>query len=131
MGTLTLLLVELPSLLLLPRQALYSTPLHSTPSAKMSGSRRNVHYYDTQTDTQLGGVFQSGSITNANFFHMLSHVLLDFEGNITIRSRTTDQLMPLNNDRLETGDYNISSSSGESIKEIGSYGNSGLFCTLC
>lgn len=84
----------------------------------MSDSRvslRNVNYYNGQTGDHLGGVRQNGSITNANFFHMLMDILLVVDGIITISNRATGEQMPLNTDRLAEGDYNIFPSSGESV----------------
>lgn len=37
---------------------------------------RNVHFFDGSTGDMLGGLFQNGSITQANFIHMLSIVLV-------------------------------------------------------
>ena len=76
---------------------------------------RNVNFYDGATGTHLGGVKQNGSITNANFFHMLMDILLDVDGIVSIRSRETGQLMPLNTDRLEVGDYDLFCLRGESF----------------
>ncbi|KAJ5151579.1 hypothetical protein N7492_009874 [Penicillium capsulatum] len=67
---------------------------------------RNVNFFDGVTSAHLGGVRQNGSITNANFFHMLMDVLLVVDGMISIRLRGTGQPMPIS-DRLAEGDYNI------------------------
>lgn len=94
----------------LPR--FYPSQLLST--AKMSRPRRNVNFYDGLTGAHLGGVRQNGSITNANFFHMLMDVLLEADGIISIDHRGTGQRMPMNTDRLAEGDYDIFCPRGES-----------------
>ncbi|KAJ5921812.1 hypothetical protein N7516_009515 [Penicillium verrucosum] len=73
----------------------------------MSRPPRNVNFYDGLTGAHLGGVRQNGSITNANFFHMLMDVLLEANGIISIHHRETGQRMPMNTDRLSEGDYDI------------------------
>lgn len=84
------------------------------PTAKMSRPPRNVNFYDGLTGAHLGGVRQNGSITNANFFHMLMDVLLEADGIISIHHRGTGQRMPMNTDRLSEGDYDIFCPRGES-----------------
>lgn len=74
-----------------------------------------MNFYDGSTGARLGGVRQNGSITNANFFHMLMDVLLVVDGIISIRFRGTGQLMLMNTDRLEEGDYDIFCPQGESL----------------
>lgn len=76
---------------------------------------RNVNFYDGVTGTHLGGVHQNGSITNANFFHMLMDVLLVVDRMISIHFRATGQWMPLNIDRLAEGDYDIFCPRGEFV----------------
>ncbi|KAJ6146185.1 hypothetical protein N7497_008167 [Penicillium chrysogenum] len=56
----------------------------------MSRPPRNVNFYDGLTGAHLGGVRQNGSITDANFFHMLMDVLLKVDG-ISIHHRGTGQ----------------------------------------
>ncbi|KAJ5541442.1 hypothetical protein N7494_006518 [Penicillium frequentans] len=68
---------------------------------------RNVNFYDGATGAHLGGVRQNGSITQANFFHMLTNVLLVVDAPISIRFRGTNVLMQSNTDPLAAGDYNI------------------------
>jgi hypothetical protein len=78
-------------------------------------STRNVNFYDGVTGAHLGGLTQNGSITNANFLHMLMDVLLVVDGMVSIRLRETGQPMPLNTDRLAEGDYDIFCPRGESL----------------
>lgn len=81
----------------------------------MSANRsagRNVNFYDRSLGRHLGGVVQNGSITNANFFHMLMDVLLDVNEIVTIWYRGTEEKMPLNTDPLVVADYDISVPAG-------------------
>ncbi|KAJ5944490.1 hypothetical protein N7516_004658 [Penicillium verrucosum] len=70
-------------------------------------AHRNVNFYNGSTGVHLGGVRQSGSITNANFFDMLTDVLLDVEATISIHFKGTGVPIPINNNRLAEGDYDI------------------------
>jgi hypothetical protein len=76
---------------------------------------RNVNFYDGSTGVHLGGVRQNGSITNANFFHMLMDVLLVVDVIISIRFKGTGQPMPMNTDPLAEGDYDIFCPRGQSL----------------
>lgn len=42
-------------------------------------SHRNLNFYNGSTGFHLGGVRKNGSITNANFFDMLTNVWLEVE----------------------------------------------------
>ena len=74
---------------------------------------RNVNFYNGTTGAHLGSLHQNGSITNANFFHMLMDHLLVVETMVTIHFRETGQRMPMNIDRLAIADYDIFVSRGE------------------
>jgi hypothetical protein len=81
---------------------------------------RNVWFFDSSSKEQLGGVWQNGSITNKVFYKMLTDVLLAVKPiNMAIPCRTTlhlrpaGHLVPCNDDRLETGEYDIVCSGGK------------------
>ena len=65
---------------------------------------RNVNFYNGTTGAHLGGLHQNGSITNANFFHILMDHLLVVETIVTIHFRGTGQRMPMNTNRLAIGE---------------------------
>ncbi|KAJ5822657.1 hypothetical protein N7447_004997 [Penicillium robsamsonii] len=67
-------------------------------------SRRNVNFYNGSTGAHLGGVRQNGSISNANFFHMLMDVILVVDEPISIHFGETGERMPMNTDQLTEGD---------------------------
>lgn len=50
------------------------------------------------------GVRQNGSITNINFFNMLTDILLVAEAPIAIKSRDAGHPLPLNTEPLTAGD---------------------------
>jgi hypothetical protein len=77
-----------------------------------------VWFYDGLTHELLGGVQQNGSITNENFFEMLTSILLIVETPITIYSRATGQQITLNDEPLEKGHYDIFCAGGKYTAEF-------------
>ena len=63
---------------------------------------RNVHFFDGSTGDMLGGLFQNGSVTQANFIHMLSVVLL---GPCTVEM--AGQTISQTSQPLTPGDYKV------------------------
>ncbi|GIJ98715.1 hypothetical protein Aspvir_000835 [Aspergillus viridinutans] len=74
---------------------------------------RNVWFYNGLTHELLGGVQQNGSITNENFFEMLTSILLIVDTPITIYSRATGQPILLNDEPLQKGHYDIFCAGGD------------------
>jgi hypothetical protein len=68
---------------------------------------RNVLFYVGSNGQLLGGFFQAGSITEANFFTILSTVLLAVEKPLTVQDQGSGQVLGLSNDVLNPGNYNI------------------------
>jgi hypothetical protein len=79
---------------------------------------RNVWFYDGLTNELLGGVQQNGSITNENFFEMLTSILLVVDTPTTIYSRDTGQQITLNDEPLEKGHYDIFCAGGKYTAEF-------------
>lgn len=84
---------------------------HSIISAtKMSLNRsagRNVFFYDASSpDIALGGLFQNGCVSEANFLQMLSIVLL-LNNPIRVQHRISGEIVPYSNVVLAPGDYDI------------------------
>ncbi|OJJ42028.1 hypothetical protein ASPZODRAFT_77930 [Penicilliopsis zonata CBS 506.65] len=87
----------------------------------LSDDGRNVHFFDSSTDDMLGGVFQNGSITEANFIDMLNIVLVIepqspvAPRSLTVRARS-GQTISRTSQPLTPGDYDIHVSDGHSMK---------------
>lgn len=79
---------------------------------------RNVWFYNGLTHELLGGVQQNRSITNENFFEMLTTILLIVDTPITIFSRATDQPILLNDEPLAKGHYDIFCAGGKYTAEF-------------
>lgn len=83
----------------------------------LSDDGRNVHFFDSSTDDILGGVFQNGSITEANFIDMLNIVLVVVPQSpfaareLTVRARS-GQTISRTSRLLIPGDYDIHVSDG-------------------
>ncbi|PUU82630.1 HNH endonuclease-domain-containing protein [Tuber borchii] len=71
-------------------------------------SRRNVHFYDASKPASdaLGGLIQNGSVTEANFLHMLG-ILLAVPAPIYVRHRTSGTIIATTNNPLLIGSYDI------------------------
>lgn len=69
---------------------------------------RNTHFYDaTNPKVLLGGLYQNGSITEANFLSILK-ILLVTEGKpVRAQARVAGYHVTGNNMPLATGDYDI------------------------
>lgn len=48
----------------------------SEDQSVLSDDLRNVHFFDSSTGALLGGLFQNGSVTQANFIDMLDIILV-------------------------------------------------------
>ena len=70
---------------------------------------RNVSFYDTSSPTTaLGGLLQSGSVSEANFLQMLDIILL-LNQPIRVRHRVSGEFVSYRNIVLALGDYDIHS----------------------
>jgi len=69
---------------------------------------RNVFFHDaTNPDVTLGGFFQNGSITEANFLDMLG-ILLIVEGDpLRVQERVSGHIVSRTNSPLKIGAYDI------------------------
>jgi hypothetical protein len=68
---------------------------------------RNVSFYDaTNPDVALGGLFQNGSITEANFLDMLG-ILLVQASPLRVQERVSNHIVSRRNLPLELGIYDI------------------------
>jgi len=68
---------------------------------------RNVHFYDaTSREKPLGGLFQNGSVTEANFLDFLG-ILLITEGSIRVQMGGSGHIVTRTNNRLELGEYDV------------------------
>lgn len=70
-------------------------------------SWRDVHVYDAATQNYLGGVYQAGSITYANFDNMLRSILLVTIDNFSIRQKSPGNIVTPSDDLVLPGDYEI------------------------
>ncbi|KAG0128096.1 HNH endonuclease-domain-containing protein [Tuber indicum] len=69
---------------------------------------RNVKFYDAgKPDEPLGGLFQNGSITEANFLHILTIILVVEEGPILVQERESSHIVSRTDMPLGTGAYDI------------------------
>ena len=69
---------------------------------------RNVFFHDaTYPDVTLGGLFQNGSITEANFLDILE-MLLIVQGNpLHVQQRASGHILSRTDIQLQTGVYDI------------------------
>jgi hypothetical protein len=67
---------------------------------------RNVHFFDASTGDKLGGLFQNGSVTQANFIDMLNIVLVIGFRQPTVKARS-GQTISRTIQPLALGDYDI------------------------
>jgi hypothetical protein len=79
---------------------------------------RNVHFFNSLTGDMLGGLFQNGSVTQANFINMLNIVLIlvppplvephppIVPHSITVKARS-GQTISQTSHPLTPGDYDI------------------------
>lgn len=66
---------------------------------------RNVHFYNASTGACFDGFYQGGSITEESLIWILSNVLLIVEQPITVKHRTSDQIITTSKNPIERGDY--------------------------
>jgi hypothetical protein len=89
-------------------------PTKSTTRPTMAPNNRaawrNVHFYDESNGTILAGVYQGGSLTDANLVWILSNVLLVgvVEGRWTIKHRESGRIITETTNSAMLGDYDIS-----------------------
>ncbi|CUS15899.1 unnamed protein product, partial [Tuber aestivum] len=70
--------------------------------------QRNVSFYDAaRPDVVLGGFFQNGSITEANFLDILEILLVVTGGPLRVQERISSHLISRTDMQLETGVYDI------------------------
>ncbi|KAA8642529.1 HNH endonuclease signature motif containing protein [Aspergillus tanneri] len=87
----------------------------------LSDDGRNVHFFDGSTGDMLGGLFQNGSVTQANFIDMLNIVLVVVPQPpivarpLTVKARS-GQTISRTSQPLTPGDYDICVSDGDSIE---------------
>lgn len=72
---------------------------------------RNVFIYNGATGDSLGGMRQNGSITEAVFLKMLSHVLLIVDTEFHVKARASQRIISPTSNPLEPGDYDVYSDS--------------------
>jgi hypothetical protein len=83
----------------------------------LSDDGRNVHFFDISTGDMLGGLFQNGSVTEANFIDMLNIILVIVllspvaSCSFTVKART-GQTISRTSQPLTPGDYDIYVSDG-------------------
>ncbi|PUU75208.1 hypothetical protein B9Z19DRAFT_1195653 [Tuber borchii] len=85
------------------------SPQSSTPTVALNRSLlRNVYFHDaTNPDVILGGFFQNGSVTEANFLDILG-ILLVLEGNpLRVQERVSDHIVSRTDIPLKKGVYDI------------------------
>ncbi|KAF8429514.1 hypothetical protein EV426DRAFT_123865 [Tirmania nivea] len=67
----------------------------------------NVYFHDASAPAiRLGGLIQNGSVTEANFLHMLG-ILMVFDTPIRVRERSSCHVVSTANYRVELGEYDI------------------------
>jgi len=92
-------------------KSLHGLHLRPSPTPTMALNRsliRNVYFHDaTNPDVTLGGFFQNGSITKANFLDMLG-ILLIVEGNpLRVQERVSGDILSRTDIPLKKGIYDI------------------------
>jgi hypothetical protein len=95
----------------------------SEDQSVLSDDGRNVHFFDGSTGDMLGGLFQNGSVTQANFIDMLNIVLVIVPRPLigprppivprplTVKARS-GQTISRTSQPLTPGDYDIYASDG-------------------
>jgi hypothetical protein len=84
----------------------------SEDQSVLSDDGRNVHFFDGSTGDMLGGLFQNGSVTQANFIDMLNIVLVIVPRPLlgprplTVKARS-GQTISRTSQPLTPGDYDI------------------------
>jgi len=68
---------------------------------------RNVFIYNGATGDHFGGMRQNGSITEAVFLWILSHILLITDAELEVKTRASQQIIFPTSNRLELGDYDV------------------------
>jgi len=69
---------------------------------------RNVSFHDaTNPDIALGGLFQNGSITEANFLDILGILLISEKNPLRVQERVSGHIVFRTNTPLEKGVYDI------------------------
>jgi len=68
---------------------------------------RNIHICDGATGTTLGGLCQNGSVTEANFLWILTHILLVGGASFSVRHRDSARVILPTNTPVEPGTYDI------------------------
>ena len=92
--------------------ALKSPTMMSEVLSVLSDDGRNVHFFDGLTGAMLGGLFQNGSVTQANFIDMLDIVLVivprlsTVPCPLTVKSRS-GQTISQTSQPLIPGNYDI------------------------
>lgn len=76
---------------------------------------RNIHFYEASTGEMLGGTYQNGSMTQANFLAILDQILLVVEDNWSVRHRSSGQTIGPTNHPLRLGEYDIYSNGRYSL----------------
>lgn len=69
---------------------------------------RNVHFYDASDARLLGGLYQNGSITEANFLDMLDLILVTYSP-IAVQDRFSCNELCRSGRPLQPGIYDIRS----------------------
>ncbi|RPB03499.1 hypothetical protein L873DRAFT_1841125 [Choiromyces venosus 120613-1] len=68
---------------------------------------RNVHFYDaSKPGITLGGLIQSGSVTEANFLDMIG-ILLATETPLRVQEKTSGHVVATTNNPLQPGEYDV------------------------
>ena len=70
---------------------------------------RNVHFFSAATGVSLGGVYQMGSLTEANILWILDRFLLVVEDTWTLKHRASGRTIASTNDPIEPGEYDVHS----------------------
>ena len=70
---------------------------------------RNIHFYDRDhPEVVLGGFYQNGSITEANFLAILEILRVADGKPVRVEARASGYIVLGNSQSLATGDYDIS-----------------------
>jgi hypothetical protein len=72
---------------------------------------RNIHICDGATGTSLGGMRQNGSVTEANFLWIFTHILLVGGASFSVRHRDSERVISPTNNPVEPGTYDVHSDS--------------------
>ena len=86
-------------------------------SSVLSDDGRNVYFFHGSTGDMLGGLFQNGSITQANFIDMLNIALVvvphpPAESRLLTVKARSGQIISQSSQSLIPGDYDVYASDG-------------------